>query len=249
MNRHFSLVSIVSLSLLIFSCGTSELKEQNLSLQFELDSISIILDETEKAVQTLAEIQGLLDTIESKRDIMRIDMVEGGIRYEDYAKRVEALGTYLDQAETRIAKLERSGRSSASLVKKLRAEIEEKNRQIEALEKIMEDFKTENASLKGTVKLQQGEIEDLELNIQIAEKELELLETKIQEMIEVSQMSEADGYFARAAAYEEAANRTKLAPRKKKETLKQALELYHKAQDMGHEGAQAKIDELSKKVE
>jgi len=40
---------------------------------------------------------------------------------------------------------------------------------------------------------------------------------------------------------EEAANRTKLAPRKKKETYKEAIELYKKALSMGKTEAQAKL--------
>jgi hypothetical protein len=47
---------------------------------------------------------------------------------------------------------------------------------------------------------------------------------------------------------EEAANRTKLAPRKKKETLKEAIELYKKALSLGKQEAQARIAELEKKI-
>jgi hypothetical protein len=61
-------------------------------------------------------------------------------------------------------------------------------------------------------------------------------------------MNEADSYFARATAVEEAANRTKLAPRKKKETYKEAIELYKKALSMGKQEAQDKITALEKKV-
>jgi hypothetical protein len=77
---------------------------------------------------------------------------------------------------------------------------------------------------------------------------LALIEAKIQELMIQSKMSEADAYYARAQAVEEAANRTKLAPRKKKETLKEAVELYKKALSMGKTEAQAKIDELEPKI-
>ena len=53
---------------------------------------------------------------------------------------------------------------------------------------------------------------------------------------------------ARAQAVEEAANRTKLAPRKKKDTYKEALELYKKSVSLGKAEAQAKVDELEKKL-
>jgi hypothetical protein len=52
----------------------------------------------------------------------------------------------------------------------------------------------------------------------------------------------------RAQAVEEAANRTKLAPKKKKDTLKEAIELYKKALSLGKTEAQDKITELEKKI-
>ena len=61
-------------------------------------------------------------------------------------------------------------------------------------------------------------------------------------------VNEADQYFARAQAIELAANRTKLAPRKKKETFKEAIELYKKALSLGKAEAQAKISELEKRI-
>jgi len=55
-------------------------------------------------------------------------------------------------------------------------------------------------------------------------------------------------FHAQGQALEEAANRTKLAPKKKKETYREALELYKKAQSLGSDKAKAKVDELTKKV-
>jgi chromosome segregation ATPase len=248
MNRNLSLIPIVVLVFTFVSCGKKSLETQNMALQSELDSLSIVLSETETAVESLSDIGIILDSIESQRNIIRLEMVEGGIAYDDYVKRVEALNDYLEQAENRITKLENSQRSYASIVKKLRAELDEKNREVDALEIILNDFKADNVSMQGTIRLQEAEIQDLEWEIQLKEQELDLIEAKIDQMIEVSKMSEADGFYARGVAYEEAANRTKLAPKKKKETLKQALELYKQAFDLGHEGAQAKVDELAGKV-
>ena len=63
-----------------------------------------------------------------------------------------------------------------------------------------------------------------------------------------SQMTEADAFFARAEAMEEAAKRTKLAPKKRKETYAEALELYKKALAYGRADAEAKITELEGKI-
>ena len=63
-----------------------------------------------------------------------------------------------------------------------------------------------------------------------------------------SKVSEADAYFLRAMAIETAADRTRLAPRKKKQTLREALELYKKAASLGKEEATAKISQLEEQL-
>jgi hypothetical protein len=47
---------------------------------------------------------------------------------------------------------------------------------------------------------------------------------------------------------EEAAKRTKLAPQKKRDTYKEALELYKKSLSLGKQEAKEKIAELEKKL-
>ncbi len=106
----------------------------------------------------------------------------------------------------------------------------------------------ENKNLSETVNMQDAMLQDKEAQILAKQQELALIEARIQELMIQSKMSEGDAYFARAMAVEEAANRTKLAPKKKKETLKEALELYKKSLSLGKEEAQAKITELEKKI-
>jgi hypothetical protein len=55
-------------------------------------------------------------------------------------------------------------------------------------------------------------------------------------------------YFAQAEALEKAANRTQFAPRKKKETRREALQLYRLSLSLGNLEAQKKIDDLEKKL-
>jgi hypothetical protein len=54
--------------------------------------------------------------------------------------------------------------------------------------------------------------------------------------------------YAQGQALEIAAARTKLAPRKKKETQREALELYKQSYSLGKQEAKFKIDELEKVV-
>jgi len=242
------IVVVLAWATLTTSCGKKELQNENMNLVSEVDSLSTVLTESQTAWQALAEIGELLDTIEFQRDIIRIEMVESGISYDDYVGRIENLNNFLASAQSKITELEKSQYSFTTLIKKLKKELADKDRQVEALESILDDYEADNVSMQGTIRLQQNEIDDLELEIVIKEQELALIEAKIDLMIETAQITEADGYYARAVAYEEAANRTKLAPRKKKETLRQALELYEQSLAMGNENAQAKIEELKAKV-
>jgi hypothetical protein len=89
-----------------------------------------------------------------------------------------------------------------------------------------------------------------EINIRISKKqqELLLLESRIEAMVRNFKLTEADAYYARARAVEEAANRTKLAPNKKRETYKEALELYKRSLSLGKEEARKDIANLEKKI-
>jgi len=96
--------------------------------------------------------------------------------------------------------------------------------------------------------MQEAELSDKAAQIETKTQELALIEARVQELMIQSKMTEADAYYARGQAVEEAANRTKLAPRKKKETYREAVELYKKALSLGKAEAQDKITELEKKL-
>jgi hypothetical protein len=88
----------------------------------------------------------------------------------------------------------------------------------------------------------------MDQEIQQKTEELKLIEERVTELMVQAQVNEADSYFTRAKAIELAADRTKLAPRKKKSTYKEALNLYMKALEAGKEEARPKIIELQEKV-
>ncbi len=92
----------------------------------------------------------------------------------------------------------------------------------------VDKYRNENQNLVSTVNMQEAELTDKQSQIDAKTQELALIEARVQELMIQSKMTEADAYFARAQAVEEAANRTKLAPKKKKETYREAIELYKK---------------------
>jgi len=154
---------------------------------------------------------------------------------------------YVD-LEKALKKSKGNANAYAATVKKLKADLEAKNQEIAKLQDLVATLGNENQNLITTNSLQLAEINDKNSQIEAKKQELNLLEEKIQQVQIQSKVSEADSYFARAQAMEEAANRTKLAPRKKKDTYREAVELYKKSLSLGKTEAQAKIDALSKKI-
>jgi hypothetical protein len=112
----------------------------------------------------------------------------------------------------------------------------------------VDKYRNENQNLIQTVDLQESLLVDKEMQIIEKNQELALIEARIQELMIQSKMTEAEAYYARGEAVEEAARRTKLAPKKKKETLREALELYKKSLSLGNDQAQAKVDALEERL-
>ena len=80
------------------------------------------------------------------------------------------------------------------------------------------------------------------------EESLAALESRVEEMNIQSRTDQAEAYFAQARALERAADRTKFAPKKKKETQREALELYKAALSLGKSEAERKVKELEKEI-
>jgi chromosome segregation ATPase len=181
-------------------------------------------------------------------------MVEG-TTYDDYSSRMKDLNSYIKESQEKISSLEKSLKSSksnsnafANTIKQLKADLESRTKDLAILQEQVEKYRSENENLINTVGLQEAEIADKQAQIDARGQELALIEARVQEIMIQSKISEADAYFTRAQAVEEAANRTKLAPRKKKETLKEAVELYKKALSLGKNEAQDKITALEKRL-
>lgn len=244
-----NLFLFLAIVLVLASCDNKSEK-----LQTQVDSLKAELQTNQKFVQTLQDVGVLMDSIDANRQLLRVNMVEG-TTYSDYTARMKDINNYVKDTQGKIEDLEKTLKKSkgaanayAATIKKLKADLETKNEEIAKLQELVASLGNENQNLITTNNLQQAEINDKSAQIEAKKQELALLNEKIQQVQVQSKVSEADSYFARAQAVEEAANRTKLAPRKKKDTYKEAIELYKKSLSLGKTEAQAKIDALSKKI-
>ena len=228
-----------------WSCDTKE-KER---LQTQVDSLKTELQTSQQTAQTLQEIGVLIDSIDANRQLLRTDVVEG-TSYADYKSRLKDINNHIKETQGKIAKLEKSVKSAkgsyATTIKRLKADLEMSTQQIAALQGEVEKMRTENSTLAMTVSQRDSAISQNLETIKMKEQDVATLETRVTDINAQSKASQADLYFAQAQALETAADRTKFAPRKKKETKREALELYKLSLSLGKADAQSKIDELEK---
>jgi hypothetical protein len=231
----------------LWSCDTKE-KEQLLST---VDSLKIELTASQATAATLQEIGILLDTIDASRKVLRTNIVEG-TAYADYQNRLTELNNYILETQNKISELEntlqKSTRNYSATIKRLKSELNLSTQQLAALQTEVEKIRGENEMLAQTVVERDEKITQQLGVIQLKEENVAMLEAKVQEVNTISTESKAELYFAQAQALETAAERTKFAPKKKKETQKEALELYRLSLSLGNQEAEDRIAELEKEL-
>lgn len=243
-------VALFSCSLLFVGCN----KEAENKLQSKVDSLQSELETSQQLAKTLSEVGVLMDSIDANRQVLRMNMIEG-TTFDNYTNRMEDLNKYVKDSEKKVKDLESQLKKSkantnyfATLVKNLKAEIEKKNLEIAMLSDMVTKYQTENENLIKVNEMQEAEIVSKEEDLAAKQQELALIEARIQELMLQSKVSDAEQWYARGIAVEQAAAKIKLAPRKKKETLREALEYYKKSFSLGHQPAKAKIDALEKEL-
>lgn len=246
-NRFLLMASFVGLAC---SC---DLKKDDTS-QKTTDSLRVELAANRKLSAEMVEIGSLLDSIDANRGALRVRMIEGAT-YETYAARMRNLNQYVRAAEEKIAALEKASTRNksndatyAKAIQKLKSDLEVRNRELTALTEQVETYKSQNENLISTVGLQKAEIDDKLNQIKSKQDEIDKLQDQVSQLMVKSTFDQGEAYFARAAAAEEIAKRTHFAPRKKKSSQKEAIELYKLALNFGKDEAQTRITALEKKM-
>src|SRR5207344_1436990 len=119
---------------------------------------------------------------------------------------------------------------------------------IVALQLEVINLRDHNGSLIASLAQKDSTISSQKEVIQLKSGNVTALEGLVKDINDQNRIKVAGLYYDQAQALETAANRTKFAPRKKKETRREALELYKLSFSLGNTEAQAKIDELEKKL-
>jgi chromosome segregation ATPase len=241
------LILAVPVVAMLWSCD----KKEREMLQSQNDSLRTELQASQQTAATLQEIGTLIDSIDASRQLLRTDVVEG-TSYTDYKTRLQGINSHIKETQAKIASLEKNLKSTkgqyATTIKRLKADLELSTQQITALQTEVDKMRGENQQLAMTVNQRDSAITQNLETIKMKEQDVANLEAKVEEVNAASKASQADLYFAQAQALETAADRTKFAPKKKKETQREALELYKLSLSLGKQEAQAKIDELQKEL-
>jgi chromosome segregation ATPase len=250
MKQSPSFLTIAVGAIILISCDTKEVER----LRTENDSLRRELETRYSVVSTMRDIKLLIDSIDMNRNALHADLQEG-TTFEDFTDRMRDINTYVVKTESKLDTIQQELKSSRGvadaylmMLEGLKGELSDRQHEINALGKRVREYQSENKGLVKTVRLQESQLVEMKTQIETKQQELSLIEAKVTEMVDNFKVSEAEAFYARAKAVEEAANRTKLAPNKKRETYREAMELYRKALSLGKKEAQQDISTLEKKI-
>jgi chromosome segregation ATPase len=238
------------MALFLMGCNAQEMEQ----LKLENEQLKAALGESNAfATETngkLAQIDVLLDSIESAEKSLALTLTEG-TNYGGYSERLRNVQQFIENSKREIETLEKQLAKSKtnngvflSQIERLKKTVEEREARVVELSQQVEQYKEQNTSLIKTVDLQEQELLAREARINEKKKEMAMLETRLQALLAEAKKAEADSYFAQAEMQEQLAQKTKLAPKKKQEHLQQAYDLYKKSFESGRLEASDKMKAL-----
>jgi chromosome segregation ATPase len=231
----------------LFSCNTKE----KTRLEFKVDSLSTALRQGQKAELAMNEVGILLDSIDENRHALHTKITEG-ITYAAYISRLKDINTHIKDSEAKLVEVENalknSNNGSSATIRRLKADLAARSQEIVSLQLDVVTLREQNKSLLANSNRKDSIISSRDEMIKLKNADVASLEGLVQDINDQNRIKVGNLYFAQAQALEVAAERTKFAPRKRKETRREALELYKLSFSLGNTDAEAKIQELEKKL-
>ncbi len=235
---------------MIWGCNVKENKQ----LRATVDSLKTELQTSVEIAQTLNDVGVLIDSIDISRNSLNLNMVEG-TSYANYTERLNNINDYVKVTMSKIASMEATIKKSkvdnryyANAIKKLKENLESSTAQLAALQEEVQRVRQTNSELLLSVKSKEEELVQKNEIIQLNQQSITSLQEKVDGLVHKTSDTQAESYFKQAQALETAAQRTKLAPRKKKATQLEALELYKLAATMGYPEADLRVLVLEKSI-
>jgi chromosome segregation ATPase len=231
---------------LLAGCNKT-VKKENSRLEGRLDSMKLALEENAYAVGLLGQVGLYLDSIEAKREWIKFDL-ETVVDKNNYVLRLKNLDSYLQKADWTVNELENQRYTYISQVKRLKKEIEKNDQAIEDLKLGLTQYKDENFELKGLLDLSEEEKSDTQIELDQTSIELQKSKSEIQNLSAKIETMQAESYYALGEGMEEIARRTQFAPKRKKQSLNDALGFFEQSSNLGYEPAKAKVNALKTRL-
>lgn len=230
---------------MMLSCDSKERAQ----LQHRVDSLSAELQASIQVEATMGEVGVLIDSIDANRQALRTEMVEG-TSYTDYIRRLKDINNHITDTKNKISEMEKNlkkakGQSNAALTR-MKKDLELRSQEVLALQVEIEKMREENKKLVTDITVKDSTLTNRDEVIKLREQDIASLESLVKDINEQTKVKVANLYYAQAQALETAAQRTRFAPKKKKETKREALELYKLSLSLGKAEAEARIAELEK---
>lgn len=227
------------------SCGTKERTQ----MQSKIDSLTYALDESKKAEVVMDEVGVLLDSIDANRHVLRARITEG-MSYADYISRLKDINAHIKDSQAKLIALETSLKNSrgvsSATIHRLKKDLEARSKEIVELQMEVVGLRDLNKNLYASLLLKDSLISSKDEMIRLKRADVATLQDLVADINDQNRIKVANLYYAQAEALEVAAKRTKFAPRKKKETKREALELYRLSYSMGNTNAEEQIKRLEK---
>lgn len=241
------IIGLVAIVVAMSGCGQ---KEKELAWKRETDSLRNQLFTSNEAVQVLGEVSALIDSIDASRNLLRSTIAEG-LPQDAFVLRLGEINEYVKASQMKIEDLDnalkKSKSSNSNLTKvlaKMKKDLQAKSDEIVFLSAEVTRYRLANDSLNSTLSVQNAELSDKLEQLTARQDEIARLEDEMKVISAQAKYDIAESYYLRAQALEEAARRTNFAPKKKKSTRNEALELYRLAALSGKEEAKEKVEEL-----
>ncbi len=233
--------------ILFASCKPNTESGSDTALLGKIDSLELALMDAKYTATILEQVGLYMDSIDLNRNLVKLEL-ETGLSTEDYIERMKSINEYTQKAQWSIAELEKTNNKYASQVKRFKQQITKLETDVASLQQSVDLFQSKNEDLLTLLAISDDELSELELELEVSGLELEETNEKIVSLSDKITLTEAEKHYVKGEGMEAVAEHIQFAPKKKKQTMEDALASYDKAYSMGYEPAKVKIDQMKLKL-
>lgn len=240
-----SVFFLVAGAILISACSNERLNR----LTAQNDSLRMELAKAQSIIHTFSAINASLDSLDGLRNVVASHK-EHEAPQAQMASRIHAINKHVVEAGEKINSLEKQLKSTrhensayVMMLDAVKSELQIRVDEVTVLEGSIADVEQMNEDVRWE---KEKVVTELLGQVNAKQEALTGLEDRLHKLEITFRNTEAEAVYARAVAVEESARKTRLAPGKKRESLKEALELYKKAKSLGKAEAEINIRVLEK---